>query len=131
MAKSNKSDNKYHSYFFKEKRLFMSGYFNKQHDEERIKLMKEIVFLEKEFLRCCSTFDLHLFKYEDSSSDIFEEMIDKHKEFVDYISDCDVDNIDSSVHKDKFTLFNLKNTRDEFLDDVEYIKNIIKIRSEK
>lgn len=109
----------------------MSGYFNKQHDEERIKLMKEIVFLEKEFLRCCSTFDLYLYKYEDSAIDIFEDMIDKHKEFVDYISDCDVDNIDSSVHKDKFTLFNLRNTRDEFLDDVEYIKTIIKIRSEK
>ena len=103
----------------------------KKYDKERLELMKEIVSLRKEFLKCCSIFDLHLFKYEDSSSDIFEEMIDKHKEFVDYISDCDVDNIDSSAHKEKFTLFYLRSTRDEFLDDVEYIKNIIKIRSEK
>lgn len=103
----------------------------KNYDKERLELMKEIVSLRKEFLKCCAIFDLHLLKYEDIAFDIFEEMIDKHKEFVDYISDCDVDNIDSSVHKDKFTLFNLRNTRDEFLDDVEYIKTIIKIRSEK
>lgn len=94
----------------------------KNFDKERLELMKEIVFLYKEFGKQCSIWDTYSYPQEDSAFVVHENTIDKQWEFVCKINDCDVNDIDSSVYKDEFTLFNLRETRDEFLDDVNYIK---------
>lgn len=98
----------------------------KIYDKERLDLMKEIVSINKKYLRCVSSYQVFLSNEKVTSYDIFEDTIDKQKRFINYICDCDLDDIDSSVHKKEFTLSNLKRTRDEFLDDLDGISIIIR-----
>lgn len=98
----------------------------KIYDKERLDLMKDIVSINKKYLRCVSSYQVFLSNEKVTSYDIFEDTIDKQKRFINYICDCDLDDIDSSVHKKEFTLSNLKRTRDEFLDDLDGISIIIR-----
>lgn len=98
----------------------------KNYDKKRLELMKEILSINKKYLRCVSSYEVFLNNEKVTSYDIFEDTIDKQKRFVNYICDFDVDDIDSSVHKNEFTLSNLRKTRDEFLDDLDGISIIIR-----
>lgn len=98
----------------------------KNYDKERLELMKEIVSINKKYLRCVTSYEVFLNNEKVTSYDIFEDTIDKQKRFINFICDCDVDDIDSSVHKKEFTLSNLRKTRDEFLDDLDGISIIIR-----
>ena len=98
----------------------------RNYDKERLELMKEIVSINKKYLRCVISYEVFLSNKKATTYDIFEDTLDKQKTFVNYICDCDVDDIDSSPHKKEFTLSNLRKTRDEFLDDLDGISIIIR-----
>ena len=85
-----------------------------------------IVSINKKYLRCVTSYEVFLNNEKVTSYDIFEDTIDKQKRFINYICDCDVDDIDSSAHKKEFTLSNLRKMRDEFLDDLDSIFIIIR-----